>query len=265
MAKSKVDSNSNKPASKAGGKSRRNKKLEQQVQPSEEQPDEEDTNQEELAYQQAHQRDQAESSEEEHEESEDYFEDADASSAEEDEQPLSKSRRRRTTLADEEAGFSQADEDKQSPSANKTRRQTKDLADKEIARLSQAEQLQGQTNPNPDLSLPPNPTLVGASIQNVSSANAYQSDTTRNSGDITLNLDLVRQGAVTDDGIASNTMISRLKRLNHVKSVALNDQKISRGLEIIRSQETISLHDPDFIAFGFEARALSKDSVQRKT
>jgi hypothetical protein len=118
--------------------------------------------------------------------------------------------------------------------------------------LSQAEQLQGQTNPNPDLSLPPNPTLVGASIQNVSSANAYQSDTTRNSGDITLNLDLGRQGAVTDDGMTSNTMISRLQRLNHVKSVAVNDQKLARGLEILRSQETFHLLDPDFIALGLD-------------
>ena len=53
-------------------------------------------------------------------------------------------------------------------------------------------------------------------------------------------------------------MISRLKRLNHVKSVAENNQKISRGLEIIRSQETISLHDPDFIALGLDESQIDK-------
>ena len=122
--------------------------------------------------------------------------------------------------------MSQADEDKLPPSANKKRRQAQDLADRE-ARLSQAEQPQGPINPNPDLSLPPSPspnsTFVGASTQSVSSADAYQGDITRNSDDITLNPDLGRQGAVTDNGISSNTMISRLARLNHVKSVAVND------------------------------------------
>jgi hypothetical protein len=149
--------------------------------------------------------------------------------------------------------LSQADEEKQPLSARKIRRRTQDLADKEDARLSQAEQLQGQINPNPDSSLLPNPnyTLVGANIQSVSSANAYQSDTTRNSGDTILNLDLGRQGAVTGDG-ESSTMISRLERLNHVRSVAFNKQKLSRALEILQSQEDFSLLDPNFIAVGLE-------------
>ena len=88
------------------------------MQSLEEQPDQEDENQEELAFQkeQAHQREQAESSEEDHEESGDYVEDDYASSAEEDEEPLSKSRRSRPNLADEEARWSHADEDKPSPS-----------------------------------------------------------------------------------------------------------------------------------------------------
>jgi hypothetical protein len=128
--------------------------------------------------------------------------------------------------------------------------------------LSQAEKPQGPIYPNPDLSLPPstspNSTFVGASTQSVSSAYAYQGDITRNSDDITLNLDLGRQGAVTDDGITSNTTISRLARLNRVKSVAENDQKLNRGLEIIQSQETISLHDPDFLALGLTEVQIDK-------
>ena len=235
-------------ASKAVKKNRKDKKLDQleQVQPSLEQHHEE-----EVAYQeeQAHLarlRDQAESSGEEEHESDDYFDD-NASSAEEEEQPLSKSRRGRTHQADEDARVSQAVEDKLPPSANKTRRQTEDLVDKEVAKLSQAEQFQGQTKTNPspilslDLSLPINSTLVGADIQNVSSANAYQSVTYSDDGDITLDSDLGRQMEVTDAGLTSITPVSRLERLTRIKSDSVNSQKISRGLEIIISQEIISI------------------------
>jgi hypothetical protein len=52
---------------------------------------------------------------------------------------------------------------------------------------------------------------------------------------------------VTDAGLTSITPISRLERLTRIKSDSVNSQKISRGLEIIRSQESINLEDPDFI------------------
>ena len=58
--------------------------------------------------------------------------------------------------------------------------------------------------------------------------------------------------------MTSNTMISRLKRLNHVKSVAVNKQKLSRALEILHSQENFSLLDPDFIAVGLENFQIDK-------
>ncbi len=172
------------------------------------QPSLEQLNEEELAYQEELARFselRAESSGEEEGYQEDYVEDY-RSSAEEEEQPLSKTKRGRTYQADEEARVSQAVEDKLPPSAHKTRRLAKDLADKEVARLPQAEQSQGQATPNPslpsiDLSLPTNSTLVGAGIQNASSANAYQSVTYSNDGDFILDSDLGRQMEVPDAGI----------------------------------------------------------------
>jgi hypothetical protein len=47
-------------------------------------------------------------------------------------------------------------------------------------------------------------------------------------------------------------MITRLERLNHVRSVAVNKQKLSSALEILQSQEGFSLLDPVFIAVGLE-------------
>ena len=252
-----------KSAVKTDRKSKRGKKIDQQLQSSNDH--EEEATQEELAYLETQARlYQAESDEEEEQGTRHYQEDDNESSAGEDEHLQSESRLKRTDQAEEDARVFQADEDKLPPSANKKRRQAQDQTTGITfkARLSQAEQPQGPFYPNPDLSSPPstspNSAFVGASTQSVSSANAYQGDITRNSDDITLNLDLGRQGAVTDDGIASNTMISRLARLNHVKSVAVNDQKISRGLEIIRSQETISLLDPDFIALRLDEAQIDK-------
>ncbi len=137
--------------------------------------------------------------------------------------------------------MSQAVEDKLPPSANKTRRQAKDLVDKEVAKLSQAEQFQGQANPNSSLPsylpLPLNPTLVGAGIQNASSANANHSITYRNDGDFTPYTDRGRQVEVTDDGLtstpysdrgrqveagdASINPVSRLERLTKIEMTLL--------------------------------------------
>ena len=150
--------------------------------------------------------------------------------------------------------------------------------DKEVTGLSQAEQSGGQSphTPNPSLpsylNLPLNPTLVGAGIsENASSANANHSNTYRNDGDITTLPDRGRQEEFPDDGLhstpysdrgrqveageASQTpysdrgrqveageisynSVSRLERLTKIKIDSVSSQKINRGLEIIRSQES---------------------------
>ena len=140
-----------------------------------------------------------------------------------------------------------ADEDELPPSSHKKRRQAQDQTTGITSRfrLSQAEQPQGLVHPNPDLTSPPStspsPNFVGTDTQSVSSTSAYLGDFTSNSDDIILDHDLGRHGAVTGDGMTSNTMISRLARLNHVKSVAVTEQKMYRGHKIVRSEETISL------------------------
>ncbi len=219
------------------------------------QPSEEQLNLEELAYQDQQDRishNEADSSGEDEGYRVDYVEE-NADYDEEEEQPLSQTKRRRIHQPDDGARVSQAVEDKLPPPAQKTRRLAKDLADKEVARLPQAEQSQGQATTNPslpriDLSLPINSTLVGAGIQNASSANAYQSVTYSNDGDFIPDSDRGRQMEVPDAGITSITPVSRLERLTRIKTDSVNTQKISRGLEIIRSQESINLEDADFIA-----------------
>jgi hypothetical protein len=163
---------------------------------------------------------------------------------------LSKSGRRRTHQADEDARVSQAVEDElppsppsanpsppsanktpPPPSANKTRR-TRDTVDEFVAELSQAEQFQGQTNPNPSLPslvlpLPLISTLVGADIQNVSSTNTYQSVPYSNDGDIILESDPAWQRAVTDAGFSSIIPMTRLERLIRIKTDSANAQMIS--------------------------------------
>ncbi len=247
-------------ASKAVKRNTKDKKFSrdqlEQVQPSLEQ-----LNEEELAYQEEQarlSRLRAESSGEEEGYEEDYVEDY-RSSAEEEEQPLSKTKRGRTYQADEEDRVSQAVEDKLPPSAQKTRRLAKDLADQEVARLPQAEQSQGQATTNPSLPsylpLSLNSTLVGAGIQNASSANANHSITYSNDGDFTPYSDRGRQveageasqtpysdrGRQVEGGETSYNSVSRLDRLNKIKIDSVNKQKIIRGLEIIRSQESINL------------------------
>ena len=188
------------------------------------------------------------------------FEGHDYDTYQEDYQPLSKpSKRRRSHLDEDGARVFQAGRDKLPSLRSKTkariRASVKDSSvDKEVTGLSQAEQSGGQSphTPNPSLPsylpLPLNPTLVGAGIQNASSANANHSITYRNDGDFTPYSDRGRQVEVTDDGITSINPVSRLERLTKIKNDSVNTQKINRGLEIIRSQESINLEDSDLIA-----------------
>ncbi len=222
---------------------------------------------------------------------------------EEDVQPLSKQpKRRRTHLDEEGARVSQAGKDKLPSQRPKTkariRASVKDSSvDKEVTGLSQAEQSGGQSphTPNPSLPsylpLPLNPTLVGAGIQNASSANANHSITYSNDGDITTYPDRGRQEEFPDDGLhstpysdrgrqveageASQTpysdrgrqveagetsynSVSRLERLNKIKIDSANKQKIIRGLEIIRSQESINLEDSDLMALNLTESQLDQ-------
>ena len=239
-----VKADSNQSATRGVKRIRRSKRVSQtyqQVQPSIDQHHEEELSYQEEQARLAHLRDQAESSGEEDRESEDCLEEDNASSVEEEEE-LSKSGRRRTHHADEDARVSQAVEDElppspplankpSQPSANKTRR-TRDTVDEEVAELSQAEQFQGQTNPNPSLPslvlpLPLISTLVGADIQNVSSTNTYQSVPYSNDGDIILESDPAWQRAVTDAGFSSIIPMTRLERLIRIKTDSANAQMIS--------------------------------------
>jgi hypothetical protein len=201
---------------------------------------------------------------------------------EEETQPLSQPKRRRTHLTEDGARVSQAGEDKLPSQRPKTktriRASVKDSADEEVAGLPQAEQSQGQSTPNSSLPsylpLPLNSTLVGAGIQNTSSANANHSITYRNDGDFTPYSDRGRQVEVTDDGLtstpysdrgrqveageASNNPVSRLERLTKIKIDSVSSQKINRGLEIIRSQESINLEDSDLIALNLTETQLDQ-------
>ncbi len=142
------------------------------------------------------------------------------------------------------ARVSQEGEDKLPAPRPKTkariRASVKDSADEEVAGLTQAEQSQGQSTPNSSLPsylpLPLNSTLVGAGIQNTSSANANHSITYRNDGDFTPYSDRGRQVEVTDDGLTSTPYsdrgrqveagddltsinpVSRLERLTKIKN-----------------------------------------------
>jgi hypothetical protein len=231
------------------------------------------------------------------------YEGHDYDTYEEDVQPLSKQPKRRRTYLDEEgARVSQAGKDKLPSLRPKTkariRASVKDSSvDKEVTGLSQAEQSGGQSphTPNPSLPsylpLPLNPTLVGAGIQNASSANANHSNTYSNDGDITTYPDRGRQEEFPDDGLhstpysdrgrqveageASQTpysdrgrqveggetsynSVSRLDRLNKIKIDSVNKQKIIRGLEIIRSQESINLEDSDLMALNLTESQLDQ-------
>ena len=226
------------------------------------QPPEEQLNLEELAYQSERVL-QADSSEEDEGYTMD-FEGQNDDTYEEETQTLSQPKRRRTHLTEDGARVSQAGEDKLPSQRPKTktriRASVKDSADEEVAGLPQAEQSQGQSTPNPSLPsylpLPLNSTLVGAGIQNTSSANANHSITYSNDGDFTPNSDRGRQLEVPDDGITSINPVSRLERLTKIKNDSviilliealrlLNlkrpSQLLNRGSEIIISQETISI------------------------
>ncbi len=136
-----------KSAVKPDKKSKRGKKMDQQLQSSNDH--EEESTQEELDYLET----QAESDEEEEETG--HYQDDNESSAGEDEQLQSESRLRTDQAQD--ARVFQADEDKLPPSSNKKRRQAQDQTTGITSRfrLSQAEQPQGPVYPNPDLTSPP--------------------------------------------------------------------------------------------------------------
>jgi hypothetical protein len=170
-------------------------------------------------------------------------------SAGEDEQ-LSESRLR--TPQDQDARVSEADEDKTPSLSNKKRRQDNITGISPRLRLTQAEQSQVPSNTNTGdgfsntftPSTSPSPDFVGTDTQSVSSTSAYLGEFISNNDNTILNRDLGRHGEVTGDGVLNtNNPISHLERLIRVKSVADNLQKLSRGLEIIRSQESVSLTD----------------------
>jgi hypothetical protein len=239
-----------KSASKTDKRSKKEKKMDQQPQSSND--CEEVSTQEELDYFETQARRRQAESDDEGEETGRYQDDNDLSAGE-DEQLLSESRLRTDQAQD--ARVFQADEDKTPSPSNKKRRQAQDQITgiSSRFRLPQAEQPQGPVYTNPDLtftpSTSPSPNFVGTDTQSVSSTSAYPGEFTSNSDNIILDRDLGRHGEVTGDGLVLNTnnSISRLERLIRVKSVADKNQKLSRGLEIIRSQETISLTDPDFL------------------
>jgi hypothetical protein len=264
-------SKASKSAIKTDRKGKKGKKTDQQCQSSNN--NEEEATQEELAYLETQaRRYQVESDEEEEQDTGHYQEYDNESLAGEDEHLQSESRLKRTDQA-EDARVSQADEDKLPSSPTKKRRQSQDKITgiPSRFRLSQAEKPQGPIYPNPDLtfglppSTSPSPDFVGANTQSVSSTSTYQGDLTSNGDDITLDHDLGRHGAVTGDGILNILPISRLERLIRVKSVSDNNQKLSRGLEIIRSQETISLSDPDLLALGLTEAQMEEITILYET
>ena len=164
----------------------------------------------------------------------------------------------------DDARVSEADEDKtQSVSGKKRSRQDNITGITSRFSLTQAEQAQVSSKPsNTNTFTPstsPSPDFVGANTQSVSSTNAYQGEFVSDNDNTILNRDLGRHGEVTGDGVLNTeNSISYLERLIRVKSVADNKQKLTRGLEIIRSQETISLTDPDFLALNLSNAQLEE-------
>ncbi len=257
-----------KRASRAGKKSKKSGKMDQQSQES---------TLEEIDYLKTLQHDS--DHDEELEETDNYPRDFEDNylPAYEDEQP-SESRQRtrqdnaRVSEADsrpkthrDDARVSEADEDKAQSVSNKKRKSQEPITGiTPRFSLTQAEQAQVSSKPSNNHTIftpstSPSPDFVRADTQSVSSTNAYQGEFVSDNDNTILNRDLGRHGEVTGDGVVNTeNSISYLERLIRVKSVADNKQKLTRGLEIIRSQETISLTDPDFLALNLNDTQLEE-------